>query len=223
MAKTGQILSELLIALAIGVVLALVGAQLVAVSLNATRTSQGRSEASGLVQEGIEALRAIAYGNDSLSQGWNRIYQPPAGSGATSTSKGFLNPYHPAIVSEQWQLASGEEIVILSGISYTRKVFIENVCRSDATKDIAGTAPCAAGTSDDPSTQKITVIVSRNGEPDAALSEFFSRYGNEASPQTAWTGSQNCNPVGATSSPTSYCSQTCIDRTGGSLQLTTGC
>lgn len=196
----GQILSELLIAIAIGTFLAAIGAQLVAVSLNASKSSEERSQGVGLAQEGMESARAILRGNDATSQGWNRIYFPPDGTGNASSSKGNANPYYPQIVSNIWQLTSGIENISLSGKTYARKILIENVCRNNTGGAIAGVSPCNPGTTtDDPATQKITVIVSKTDMPDVILSAYFTRYFNESALQTGWNGGVGNGPYSATS------------------------
>lgn len=198
--KKGQILSELLIAIAIGALLATIGAQLIAVSLNASKTSEERSRGLGLAQEGMESMRAIIRGNDASSQGWNRIYLPPDGTGNASSSKGINNPWHPEIISNIWQLASSTETISLAGKNYTRKIIIENVCRNDTGGAIAGASPCAPGiATDDPTTQKITVIVSKTDIPDITLSAYFTRYPNESMLQTNWSGGFGNGPYPATS------------------------
>src|SRR3989344_3875489 len=89
--NNGQILVELLIAIAILAVIAALGAQLVNVSLQASETSKETGRELRMAQEAMEAMRAIAYGNDASSQGWNRIYKPPDGTGDPSVSKGAGN------------------------------------------------------------------------------------------------------------------------------------
>ncbi len=191
----GQILSELLIAITIAVVLAALGAQLISVSLTSTKTSKEKSEAIGLAQEGMEAIRAVIRGNDASSQGWNRVYLPPDGSGNASTSKGSANPYYPEIVSNIWQITSGTENISLAGEIYTRKIIIENVSR-DANNNIESTYNSV---NDDPTTQKITVIVSKTNAPDVSLLSYMSRYINESVLQTGWNGGLNDGPFSATS------------------------
>lgn len=192
-------MSELLIAIAVGVVLAVVGAQLIIVSLTSTKTSKEKSEAIGLAQEGMEATRAIIRGNDATSQGWNRIYLPPDGTGNASTSKGTNSPWHPEIIGNVWQLVSSTETIVLAGETYTRKIIIENVCRNDTDGTISGISPCTGGNSDDPTTQKITVSVSKTDAPDVNLIAYMSRYINESMLQTGWNGGLNDGPFSATS------------------------
>ncbi len=218
MNKNGQILTELIIAIAITVVLAAIGAQLVGVSLYSAGSSKDRQTASRLAEEVFEALRAATQGNTSSTQGWNRIYLPPDGTGTASSSKGANNFYKVLILDNNWQIASGTEAIVLGGDIYSRLFIIENVSRDSSTKTIELIYNSA---NDDPHTQKITVTISKTGAPDFVLSQYFTRYLNESTAQINWSGSVNCNPVGATSSQSDYCSQTCIDRTTG-IKLVSG-
>lgn len=191
-------MAELLIAIAVGVTLVALGSQLLSVSLNSSKNTKERDEAMGLAQEGMEAARAIIRGNDGVSQGWNRIYLPPDGTGHASSAKGVSNFFHPEIISDQWQLVSGSEEISLAGETYTRKIIIENVSR-DASKEVEAVYNSA---NDDPTTQKVTVIVSKTGAPDAIITTYFSRFINESGPQTSWAGATDSNgPFPATSSP----------------------
>lgn len=216
----GQILTELLVAIAVVIFLAALGAMLSNVSFQASKTSKERGAALRLAQEALEALRAISQGNDSTSQGWNRIYRPPSGSGDPSTSKGAGNPYYPIISTSTsaWILFTGTESVALDGETYSRKVIIDNVSR-DSSGNIESTYNSA---NDDPATQKISVTVSRTGAPDTSIVEYFTRFLNDSGPQTDWGGAQSCASTGATSSPNTYCScspANTISRLGGNFTL----
>ena len=89
----GQILTELIIAITITAILAAIGAQLIGVSFYSAGTSEDRQAASRLGEEVFEALRAITQGNTTSTQGWNRLYLPPDGTGNASSSKGAANFY----------------------------------------------------------------------------------------------------------------------------------
>lgn len=206
--NSGQILTELIIAIAITAVLAAIGAQLLNVSLYSAGVSEDRQAASRLAEEVFEALRAVAFGNTSSTQGWNRLYLPPDGTGNATSSKGTSNPFYVSIVANQWQIASGTEDVILEGKTFTRRFFIENICRDNTSHSISTTTitTCLVGTYEDPGTQKITAKISKTDAPDFEFFEYFTRYLNESSPQNSWqTNSCGAAPVGATSSPTIYC------------------
>ena len=202
----GQILAELMIAIAITAVLAAIGAQLLNVGLYSAGTSEDRQAASRLAEEVFESLRAITFGNTTSTQGWNNLYLPPTGGGDIYTSKGDSNLYHTEIVNNNWKIVSGSEIVILDNGDFTRSFIIENICRDNSTADISTTTiPCLSGFWEDPGYQKVTVTISKIGAPDFTFSQYFTRYLNESTSQENW-GSNNCSSViDATSTPTIYC------------------
>ena len=216
-------LVELLIAIAILAVIAALGAQLIHVSLRATDASKETGRMLRMAGESMEAMRAIAYGNDAVSQGWNRIYKPPDGNGDAAASKGSDNPYYPRLSTGSppiWELASGVESVLVDGMPYTRRVIIENVSR-DASGIIEETYVPAG---DDPATQKITVTVTREqGGSEVILSSYFTRFFNESTPQSDWTGGTNCGPISALGGADYYCFQQCMRRLPGKIDLQPGC
>lgn len=219
----GQILAELLIAIAILAVIAALGAQLIHVSLRATDASKETGRMLRMAGESMEAMRAIAYGNDTASQGWNRIYKPPDGNGDAAGSKGNDNPYYPRLSAATpaiWELAGGVETVLVDGASYTRRVIIENVSRDASGMIEEPYAPLG----DDPATQKITVTVTR-GEigSEVILSSYLTRFFNESTPQSDWTGGTNCGPTSALGGSNDYCFQQCMRRLPGKIDLQPGC
>ena len=105
----GQILAELMLAIAITAVLAAIGAELLNVGLYSAGTSEDRQAASRLAEEVFESLRAITFGNTTSTQGWNNLYLPPTGGGDIYTSKGDSNLYHTEIVNNNWKIVSGSK------------------------------------------------------------------------------------------------------------------
>lgn len=90
-------------------------------------------------------------------------------------------------------LSADEAKKIFQSSIYTRNFYVENVCRSTgATGEIvsAGGA-CAGGSSDDPSTQKITVSVSwPTGvtTTQLTLTDYLTRWKNAIFEQSDWSG-----------------------------------
>ena len=213
MNKNGQILTELIIAIAITVVIAAIGAQLIGVSLYSAGSSEERQSVVRLAEEIFEALRAITQGNNASSQGWNRLYLPPDGTGNPVNSKGESNQYKIIISGNEWQIAVGSSTITLENKDYNRYFIIENVSRgaNGAIESVYNSS------NDDPHTQKIIVFVSKIGGSQFTFSEYFSRYLNESTAQTSWSGgSGQCGPYGATSSVSGYCS------TDGNIDISGG-
>jgi len=175
--KGGSVLLEMIIVIGvIGLVAGTIGGIFYA---NQRGSEVGRVStiASNLTQEALEAIKVVATANDATSQGWNRIYCPPAtaeptegGSCVSPGSKGAPddNPYRVEVVSNSWQFYQGSESLSISGETYTRAIYLENVCRDDTTGAITGSTDSngssndctTSGGSEDPLTQKITVKIS---------------------------------------------------------------
>lgn len=202
-------LAELLLAIAILAIVGIMVAQVTTTSVRLSGSSGDRLIQLRLAEEALEALRAVSQGNNAASQGWNRLYQPPDGTGDPVTAKGGSQPYRVIQSGGAWILQSGEEQITLSGKTYSRKIIIENVCRDTTSGTIvtnAGVPPCISGNADDPGTQKITVTVTSSASPSVSLAVYFSRYLNEGLKQTNWNGGINSGPFDATSNVTTISS-----------------
>ncbi|MBI5400871.1 MAG: type II secretion system protein [Candidatus Yonathbacteria bacterium] len=177
-AKRGSLLLELLIAISVLAIVLSVGTQAVYVSLQSGKTSAESDVAIGLANEALEAVRSTA------EEKWQNIYT------LTKTTQ----HYYPAQSAGKWVLTAGDETIALNTANYTRYVTIENVNRcNDTSRLIASSTPgCTPSTnySDDPSTQKVAVAVSwqGNGSP-VTVSDYFFRFRNIVCLQTSWTSS----------------------------------
>jgi hypothetical protein len=121
---------------------------LIAVGVAATVES---TIAENLAQEEFKAVGAIAFSK------WQNLY---------NLTKASSSHYFATSTTGDWATSTGDEVIILNGLSFTRYFTIANVCRDDVSRAIittVGVPPCVAGNSDDPSTQKITVTVSWSG------------------------------------------------------------
>jgi hypothetical protein len=203
--KNGSLLLEILIVIGIVAIVIPIIAQIVVSSLNASKWSMENKIASDLIDEEIKAVEGASF------EKWQNIY---------SKLKTSTNHYYALKSAGAWVIGSGEESVVINGLNYSRYFFISDVCRSDLDKAIVtdtGVPPCAAGNKDDPSTQKITVVVSwRNGSSSREV--YLTRWRNQICEQTNWSGTG----AGPTNCPsTIYESATNIDTTGlpGSLRL----
>jgi len=200
----GQLLLEILIAVGVAAVVLSVVSQLVLVSLNSNKATVESTVAENLAQEEFKAVEAIAFSK------WQNLY---------NLTKATTSHYFATSTAGVWATSTGDEIVSLNGLSFTRYFTSANVCRDDATRAIittAGVPPCTAGNSDDPSTQKITVTVSWSGGT-ITRSDQLTRWRNQICTQTSW----NSTGSGTTTCPaTFYESKTNIDiSVPGSIKL----
>src|SRR3989344_684055 len=114
--QSGQLLLEILIAVVAIVAIAGLGAQLVLVGERSNEITGDKDTALKLVEETFEAVRSIA------TENWQAVYAPVNG-------KGSGNLYHPERPTTKWVLVSTSQVVTINGVSYTRSLYIENVCR----------------------------------------------------------------------------------------------
>lgn len=175
--QNGQVLIEILLAILIAV--AIIGAvsNLLFANLKSGKISGAKNVALSLAQEGLEAMETIR-DND-----WHNIYLPPDGNG-NSTDKGNDFPYYLHSDDSSWSLSNNiiNRDITIDGTVYLRTIYIYNVSRG-IEGDIVET-----GGMEDPSTQKIQVVVSSNESSDVALSNYFTRWKNETFIQTDWSG-----------------------------------
>ncbi|RJQ31008.1 type II secretion system protein [Candidatus Parcubacteria bacterium] len=174
----GMLLLEIIIVIAVLAVVITIGSQTIFVSLRSNKTAGERDSALKLAEETFEAVRTVA------AENWLNLYKPPDGSGDPVTSKGSSNHYYPSQSDGKWILQSGDEIVSVGGITYTRYFSIDNASR-DSNKDIESTYNSS---NDDPSTQKISVTVSSSDIADVTATEYVFRWRNKVCHKTDWSG-----------------------------------
>lgn len=203
--QKGQVLFEILLAVAVLVGVVAVSVQLSQVSLQSAKTAGERTQGTNLAREGFEAARAIS------AENWVDFY---------NITKG--NQYHPEVQSGKWVLVSGSENITIGGETYTRYLVIDNVSRDPSTRDIESNYNSA---NDDPSTQKLTVTVEKADAPTITYSEYITRWKNASPVQQSWQdgSGQSANPDSGDSANfnNQYDSSTNIDKTStpGSLKL----
>ncbi len=212
--QKGQLLIEILIAIA--VVALIIGAvsNLFLVNLKNSRFSEGKNDALLLAQEGMEAMQAVA------EKDWRNIYSPPSGSGNQITDKDDPNIYCLKIVSSLWTLAGPFPVsgpfpdceIMLNDKKYTRKITIHNVKRNGGEISTEG--------QDDPSTQKIKIAVSYSDGKDVVLEKDLTRWKNEIFIQSDWLGgSGSGGPFNASNSIDMFDSSQDIVNPSGSIRL----
>lgn len=201
----GQVLLEVLIAVAAVATISATIATLIIVAQRGQENAKRRDAAANIAAEVFTAITAMANSDiPNVTQGYNRIYCPPDGvCGGTYPETNGKNPadtdhhYHPVLVGNHFELAAGELTEELAGFDFTHYTTVENVCR-DALGDIAGTwvdptiEDCAswygAGSLDDPFTQKVTATFQSPQIPDIVFSKFITRSRSTVETQASWSG-----------------------------------
>jgi type II secretory pathway pseudopilin PulG len=201
---SGQILIEVIIAGAIIVLVAATIVNLLQTSSRAISETRAKTSATFLAQEEIEAMRAISREN------WLNI---------ANLATGTINHYYATSSAGKWVATSGDEIINLNDITYTRYVWFDDVYRSETDGSIV-----TSGGYFDPSTKKMTVKITWQ-TPQGISSDFtdtlyLTRFLNETYGQTDWSGGA-VGDVVATTATTTFATSSSIDYSNatGSIKL----
>lgn len=178
---SGQILLEVLIAMAVSAVVVILGSQLIYASLSGNKNSEDGDVATGLAYEEYSAVGAAA------TENWSNISSLTDGSAQ----------YYAQKSSGKWSLVAGAESITINLVGYSRYFTLQNVCRDISTRAITGisdsngsTNTCAgiSGSSIDPSTQKINVNVVWAGSRSVSGSIYLTRWRNTVCSNLNWVG-----------------------------------
>ena len=196
----GALLLELLIVISLLAIILYFGANATFLSMRGNKTSGENGVATSLATETLEAVRSI------IEEDYQNIY------GLTKSTQ----HYYATQSAGKWITATGDETVVLNGITYTRYFTVGNVSRDDSTRNIQTTY---SSTYDDPSTQKITVNVSWSGGVPIVMSEYFFRWKNKTCGQPSWTTPDPGNTVHGCTDASYDSKDTGVDVSTGSIKL----
>lgn len=214
--RQGQLLLELLVAIAVAVVSLAVVGQIIIASLQSNKNADEKNIGAGFSQEVFEAVRS------SATENWTNLYNLTHGTGTV---------YFPQLSSGKWTINNtGTQSVSAAGAAYIRSFTVQHACRntSSSTRPVTGitdqngsstTACTSSGGTPDPSTEDVTVTVTMPSGNILSSFEYVTRWRNQICVQTGWT-STGTSPVACPS--TVYGSLTHATTTGG-LQLCAGC
>jgi len=174
----GQSLIEVLVGLGIAAIVIAGASIAISFMLQSNTANQKTQSASSLVQQLSDKIKVIGGAN------WNDIYNLP--------TKGSSTQYYVNASGTALTIATGTQSVSVGGVNYALFFSIENVCRSDdSSSTITGTAPCVSGSSDDPSTQKITSYAQWQAggkTTQVTIFNYLTRWKNKVFKQTDWSG-----------------------------------
>lgn len=144
------------------------------VNMKEGKFTENRFNALMLAQEGMEAVKSIS------ERSWHDIYLPPLGNGnKDNKGDGFIYCLKNDTFSWFLSDAISDCNVTLNAELYTRKIIISNVNRDN------GNISESSG-SDDPSTQKIKVVISYADGKDVVLQQYLTRWKNRILKQDSW-------------------------------------
>ena len=165
--KKGQSLIELLVAMSVGTILIGSSVTLMGVSLKSYAGVRKHLQANVLIRQTIEIIQTLT------RYDWHSIYDL-----AKATD------YKISLSGNTWTISAGQETDTVNDIPYKRYFQVYNVNR-DGSGNIADTGD------DDPSTQKITVILEydNNYVSSSSVSFYLTRSeNNKILHQTDWSG-----------------------------------
>ncbi len=187
----GQSLTELIIAITIGVIFVTATIQIVALNLRHDLEIRTTQIASALAQEYIDAMQAIAESN------WITLYCPPEGT-CLGTAKGPASQFFIAPSSTtQYGIQNGATTTEREGKTFTRSFSIENVNRDSCgvgNITASATIPCPlfeqgpTYVAEDPSAQRINITIGWAGGHSLTRTQYFVRRQNRVLGQTDWSG-----------------------------------
>lgn len=172
--EKGQVLLELILAVAIVAIIIFLVSQLTFVSLRGQKSGGEQATATRLGQEEVEIARSI------YASSWTDLFN--FSKGADYFASRQVSPV-------RFIFATGQETVSIGGVNFIRKVQFFNVCRDSTTGNIinfTSSATCSLGIID-PSTQQIDLNVSWATGASVFWSEYFTRsLSNQVCQQSDW-------------------------------------
>lgn len=195
----GQSLIGILLALAIGALVLVLGAQIIQTSLKASESSRQKNIAYQLAQEAFEATKTIA------QEDWHLIYDA-----ATDQE------YYPDSSGGKWALSTntGYKTFTFGKDTFSRWIVFNNVSR-DASGNIEAVYNAS---NDDPSTRKVVVNITLDDVQKINWNYYLTRWENEVAPQSGWGGSGGQEgPV--TSFGSGYSSKTDVSPAADGIKL----
>jgi Tfp pilus assembly protein PilV len=170
--ERGQSIMEVLIAVAIGALLIIGTAAIIAPVLRSSTQTNKAQAGAALGKELSDNIRVWAEGD------WHNI----SNLATTSANKYYLNT-----TSSPFTSTSGTQAVTVATTTYTRYFYVDDVSR-----DTNG-AIATSSASGDPSTRKITVIYTWPQSPTNTIAFYVTRYGHTIFDQTDWSGGSGQN------------------------------
>ena len=179
--SSGQSLVEIIIAIAVGAIL-IGGATAVLIPiLRSNLETRHVQIATSLAQEYLDNVQNLAESN------WLNIYN--------LTPKGPSSQFYLRATSTTYEILSGATSTVVEGRTFTRYFSIENTSRnlcgaSDITTNATSSCasgPGSSGVADDPSTQKITAIVTWPESRSISKTQYLTRNINKVFVQTDWS------------------------------------
>ena len=189
--RRGQSLAEILVGMAIGIFLIMVGIGLMVPALKTNTQVTNIQKGVALAKELLDNVRVWSEGD------WHNVL---------ALATGTANHYYLITTSSPFVSSSGNQTVMLSTTTYTRYFYVNDVYR-----DGSGNITTSGGTYD-PSTKQITVAYSWSGGSTYAIFMYLTRNRDNIYDQTDWSGGPGASSA-ATSVGNQFATSSNIDYT----------
>lgn len=170
----GQSILEILIAVAIGAVLFIGAASLVAPILKTNTATRQVQTGAAVGKQLMDNVKVWSEGN------WNN---------ALNLATSSINIYYLITSSSPFIATSGIESILVSTTTFTRYFYLDDVYR-DGSGYVTSTA---SGNTYDPSTKQATVIYNWTRGVTTTLIEYLTRNATVIYDQTDWSGGSGFN------------------------------
>jgi len=199
--KNGQSLIGILLTIAIGALVLVLGAEIIQTSLKASEASRQKNIAYQLAQEAFEATKTIA------QEDWHLIYD------ATVSQEYYLDNS-----TGKWELSTN---VANKTFTFGKDTFSRWIVFSNVSRDADGEIEAVYNAShDDPSTRKVAVNITLNDVQKINWNYYLTRWENVTPNQSSWGGTSGTEgPV--TSFGSDYSSKADVNPSAGGIKLET--
>jgi Tfp pilus assembly protein PilV len=199
--RSGQSISEVLIAIAVGAIFMVAAVAVIAPALR-------ENSQAGNVQEGATVAQALL---DNV-----RVWSESGWSNVTSLATGTVHQYYLVTSSSPYTATSGIQSLTIGTTTYVRYFYL-----SDAYRTSGGNISSASTSNTyDPSTKQITVVYNWTQGTTSTISTYLTRNDDAVTVQTDWSGGPGATSA-ATSAGSQFASSTNIDysTTTGSIYV----
>lgn len=175
---TGQSLIELLIAVTVGTVLAIIGLTVISPALKSSSDVGRLQVATALGKQLLDNIRVFAEAD------WHNL---------VALTPGQNNHYYLNTSASPFTAVNGEETVVVATSTYQRYFYYENVNRDPGGNIVTGSG------ADDPSTKKVTVFFRWQDGPWYNLVTYLIRRRNQVLIQSDWSAGPQGEVVSSSS------------------------
>ncbi|MBI4085511.1 MAG: prepilin-type N-terminal cleavage/methylation domain-containing protein [Candidatus Liptonbacteria bacterium] len=165
--NSGQSIIEILIALTVGSIFIIGAATIITPSLRSSAQANKVQVSSALGRGLLDNVRVFSESD------WHNIYNL-----ATSSA----NKYYLTTSTSPFTAVTGTESVVFATTTYIRYFYLDSVGR-----DGSGNILSSGGTND-PSTEKVTVVYGWTNGVTSSFPTYLTRHSNKVFDQTDWSG-----------------------------------